>query len=393
VTPSVLVVAGTRPEWQKLATVILGLRAAGVPTAFLWTSQHSDPAMTSAFAEGLGWPEPDGWINWNTEAPPSVPPGLIAHRLRADGLITHRLRAVRRWWRETYGDAPPALVLVQGDTDSASVGARAFYGLTPCVAHLEAGLRSWEPDLPEERNRREIDRLADLLLCPSTLAAAHAKVDAKVGAQIVVTGQTGLDALVAAIECTPSPPPVSPPYALLTLHRAALADDPEALGAVVLAARRAARRSGLALLWPVHPRVAGRQASMIDAVRDLDVSVIEPLSYRDMAARLAGHDRPAVVISDSGGLVEESCYLGIPTVIVRPATERWELVARGDADLVRPADAAERLPDVVAAMIKGVSSHLFLRTRASPYGRPDGRVGTPTARAVEAIVKALAERP
>jgi UDP-N-acetylglucosamine 2-epimerase (non-hydrolysing) len=380
--PAVLVVAGTRPEWQKLAPVIAGLRAVGVPTAFLWTGQHSDPAMTSAFADGLGWPEPDGVLEWNPIRPDME-------------------RAIRLWWAPRYG-APPAMVLVQGDTNSGVVGARTAdcngwgrAGRT-LVAHLEAGLRSWEADLPEERNRRAIDRAADLLLCPSPLAAAHAKVDVKVGARIVVTGQTGLDALVAAINRTPSPPPTSPPYALLTLHRAALADDSEALGAVVLAARRAARRSGLALLWPVHPRVAGRQGAMIDAVRDLDVSVIDPLPYREMAALLGGHDRPAVVISDSGGLVEEACYLGIPTVIVRPATERWELLARGDADLVRPADAAEALPDVVAGMLKRGRGRPrkdgSFRGVGSPYGNPR-LTDAPSMRAVAEILRALKARP
>jgi UDP-N-acetylglucosamine 2-epimerase (non-hydrolysing) len=371
--PSVLVVAGTRPEWQKLSPVIAGLRAVGVPTAFLWTGQHSDPAMTSAFAEGLGWPEPDGALEWNPNE-------------------TRRAADIRGWWRARYGEhSHPAMLLVQGDTASGLAGLDAVVSSprwrSVTIVHLEAGLRSWESDLPEEVNRREIDRFADLLLCPSPLAAAHAKVDAKVGARIVVTGQTGLDALVDAIDRTPSPPPTSPPYALLTLHRAALADDAGALAKVLDGARNAARRSGLALLWPVHPRVAGRQGAMIDAVRDMDVSVIDPLPYCEMAALLGGHDRPAIVISDSGGLVEEACYLGIPTVIVRPATERWELVAQGHADLVRPADAAEALPDAVVRALKRGRQGV-----GSPYGDPR-LTDSPSMRAVAEILRALEARP
>lgn len=379
IVPKVLVVAGTRPELQKLSTVIPVLRAAGVPTTFLWTGQHADPAMTTAFAEGLGWPEPDGRLDWD--------------RVKGDP------RYVRLWWHGACGDAPPAMVLVQGDTDSGVVGALALAGrdrLTrpwrgnTLLAHLEAGLRSWEPDLPEERNRRSIDSCADLLLCPSPLAAAHAKVDAKLGARIVVTGQTGLDALTAALDLAPSPPPVSPPYVLLTLHRAALSDAPSDLLDVLVGVGRAMRQNGLPhALWPVHPRLQGeRYAACFRYADEAGIVRVSPLSYREMAARLGGHDRPSIVISDSGGLVEEACYLGIPTVIVRPATERWELVARGDADLVRPDHAVEALPGVVEQLLRALPAHLRDRPELGPY-EPGYR---PTTLAVAEIVRALNDR-
>lgn len=394
-TPLVLVVAGTRPELQKLASVVAALRADGIPTAFLWTGQHSDAAMTTAFAAGCHWPEPTDRLEWRP------------------GFPVEMAREIRLWWAARHG-APPAMVLVQGDTDSGRVGALAvacngWKGRT-LLAHLEAGLRSWEPDLPEERNRREIDRNADLLLCPSVLAAAQARVDAKENAKIVVTGQTGLDALHAAIER--GPPGGSPvrldaisngrkpgerrwvhPWALLTLHRAALADDPEMLALVAGVASGAAKRSGLRLVWPVHPRVRARQPHLVRHAKNAGVSVVDPLPYRTLAS-LLGSERtePDLVISDSGGLVEESCYLGIPTIILRPATERWELVARGDAELVRPDLVVHHLADAVARAVanQGPRTPGVLGRGASPYGNPRGaRALRPTARVVAAVREAL----
>lgn len=367
--PTVLVVAGTRPEWQKLASVISLLRARGVATEFLWTGQHSDLGMTTGFAEGLGWPEPDARLQWSGggEAPAT------------------------EWWREAHGPgSAPAMVLVQGDTASSLLGAlMARHWKRALLCHLEAGLRSWEDDLPEEKVRRAIDRQADVLLCPSRLATAHARVDCKPWAAVYATGQTGLDALHGARGR-------SIPYAragtwiLLTVHRAAM-DDPDALGDFLEGAVRARQRvRAQRIILPLHPRVQNNRATA-QVVRDFETNslagleVVPPLSYRAMVGRLTSPNRPLAVISDSGGLVEESCYLGIPTAIVRPATERWELVASGHAALVRPEDAESYLDVTVERLVRGPH-----RTPGSPYGNPAAAtVQTPTGRAVTAICEAL----
>lgn len=368
-TPTVLVVAGTRPEWQKLAPVIAALRAKNVSTEFLWTGQHTDVGMTSGFAEGLGWPEPDGRVQWSGggEAP------------------------AMEWWRTEHKSSAPAMVLVQGDTASGLLGAlMKRHWKRALLCHLEAGLRSWEDDLPEEKVRRAIDREADLLLCPSKLAAAHAHVDRKAESVVFATGQTGLDALHAA-RGRAVPYAGSDPWIFLTVHRAAM-DDPDQLRGVLAGVVRARSRLGCSrVVWPMHPRVASRSNAVVQEFAKY-IEVVPPMSYRQVVGRLTAPGRPMAVVSDSGGLVEESCYLGIPTAIVRPATERWELVARGDAILVRPEHAEDYLAERLADLVKrgpGARSGKD-KGRASPYGSPNAcHNETPTGRAVAAICYAL----
>lgn len=336
--PRVLAVAGTRPEAIKLGPVLADLRRWGVPVEYLWTGQHDDEAMTraawSAAPPSCGWMEPGCTLAWTrggldpAEQAAANAPGIAAAlRSQADPPGPS--------WR-----AP--VVLVQGDTSSCLAGALAAKLLGWPLAHLEAGLRSYDDSMPEERARRRVDALADLLLAPSALAAATLTVEAGRGlvhGRVVDVGQTGLDALCevgssdeAAEAFTRELLPTvgGTPWVLMTLHRAAL-DYDHALRAVKAAAT-SCRDLGWTLVVAEHPRWNGALSATVQRT----VEVVAPLSYRATAhAVLNAHrssPRPSrlrAVLTDSGGLAEEAHHAGCPVACLRPTTERWELAALG----------------------------------------------------------------
>lgn len=381
---TLLAVAGTRPEAIKLATVIRELRASGQAAVYLWTNQHASDEMAGdpVLRAHPSWPLPDGRIDWADDAPARI----VA------------------WWTARFPE-PPRAVLVQGDTRSALAGAlAASHWPDTTLVHLEAGLRSWLPDQVEETIRRRIDRAADLLLCPSPLSAAFARVDARPEAEIAVVGQTGLDALleVAATPDADLPEPLGAAllggarWALLTLHRAELVDHPRRLQAVAVALVEAALAAGLRVVWALHPRVQERAttetayAEVLRAATRAGARLVDPVPYAAMVRLLTDRgERPAVILTDSGGLVEDAFLVGIPTVIVRDATERWEALTDGPATLLRPDDAPTEAEGVVRERLSHPSG-LFEGRFA--YGRRvAGRTGlTPTARAAAAITRHLA---
>ena len=351
----IVVVAGTRPEHLKVAEPIRNLRKLSRPVRYVWTGQHSSTSLAADVFDATDGPYPDVILTWPITDPRRGRPTKTGPGSPPRSVWTAALRSALAI-EPHLTDA--ALVLVQGDTASALAGALAArrVGGLP-LAHLEAGLRSYDWTMPEEHVRVAIDAEADLLLCPSPLAAATCRIEraaltAKRGRRrspvAVHVGQTGVDSLVQAARAARSGPAFreyvgavfgldDEKWALVTLHRAALTDDPKLLRHTVVQIAEACAEVGYRPVWATHPRVTAtvRHAAAIDSFLRSGGKVIDPLGYRTLAGLLLapGHLAPAgfwaraIVITDSGGLAEDAAYARVPVVIVRPTTERQELLA------------------------------------------------------------------
>ncbi len=299
----VLSVVGNRPQFIKSAPLTLALRDAGIAETVLHTGQHWDPEMSQIFFDELGIPEP-------------------AHRLdlrTADtGTMTAAIAAIVR-------DEEPDWVLVFGDTNSTVAGARAAGHVR--VAHVEAGLRSFDLSMPEERNRIEVDRLAALLLCPDERSAAQLTAEGVRGTAAVV-GDVMADATrIFAPIARKRNATRDGDYAALTIHRQANT-EPDRLREIAAALADTPRR----FVFPVHPRTRHALAANNIAVPP-NVEAVEPLGYLEMLALVEGAQ---LVVTDSGGLQKEAYWLHVPCVTLRPNTEWVDTVAVGANTLTGP---------------------------------------------------------
>jgi UDP-N-acetylglucosamine 2-epimerase len=306
----VLSVVGNRPQFIKSAPTSLALRERGIEEVVLHSGQHWDAAMSQVFFDELAIPEP-------------------AYRL---DLRTADAAAMAAPIREVVERERPDWVLVFGDTNTTVAGAHAA-GDVP-VAHVEAGLRSFDLTMPEERNRIEVDRLATLLLTPDERSARQLESE-EVDGRVEVVGDVMADAtrLFAPVALRDAKPPAEP-YSVLTIHRAANT-EPDRLRRIVAAANATGRR----LVFPVHPRT--RHALAADGIElAANVEAIDPLGYLEMLALVAGAE---AVVTDSGGLQKEAYWLQVPCVTLRPSTEWVDTVAAGANSLVEPDGLGEAL--------------------------------------------------
>jgi UDP-N-acetylglucosamine 2-epimerase len=314
----VLSVVGNRPQFIKSAPLSLALRKAEIEEVVLHTGQHYDPELSQVFFDELGLAEP---------------------RYRLD-LHTSVVDTMRGPIADAVAGEQPDWVLVFGDTNSTLAGAEAA-GRVP-VAHVEAGLRSFDLAMPEERNRIAVDRSAALLLCPDERSARQLESEGVEGRREVV-GDVMADAtrLFGPIARRRSrildELAVEPrSYVLATIHREANVTDSGRLRTIADALAKLEP-----LVFPAHPRAR----AAIDGL-GLSISTLSPLGYLDTAA-LASQAR--VIVTDSGGLQKEAYWYGVPCVTVRPSTEWVDTVANGANVLVEPdgivaAVAAARFP-------------------------------------------------
>ncbi len=301
----VLSVVGNRPQFIKSGPLSVALRRAGIDEVVVHTGQHWDAEMSAVFFEELGLPEPAYRLDLRTADPAAMEPPIRA--------------AVER--------ERPDWVLVYGDTNSTLAGAEAADAVP--VAHVEAGLRSFDLSMPEERNRIEVDRISALLLCPDERSAEQLASEGVTGRREVV-GDVMADATRLFLPIARERTPVAPdePYAVLTLHRAANT-EPERLRTII----RAVNESSWTYVFPVHPRTR----HVLDAhAIDLgsNVRALEPLGYLEMLALVAGASR---IVTDSGGLQKEAYWLQVPCVTLRANTEWIDTVRVGANTLVDPA--------------------------------------------------------
>jgi UDP-N-acetylglucosamine 2-epimerase (non-hydrolysing) len=291
---------------MKLAPVARSLAARGVSHVVVHTGQHYDPEMSDAFFRDLGMEPPDHHLDVGS-----------ASHARQTAAIMERFEPV-------CAAAEPSLVLVYGDVNSTLAAALVAAKLGVRVGHVEAGLRSRDRSMPEEINRILTDHLADLLFTPSRDAVENLCSEGIAAEQIHFVGNVMIDSLMAAL---PAARALGAParygvdgkgYAVVTLHRPANVDDPLALREL-LAGLELVGRDG-PVLFPVHPRTRARvQALGPGREQPRGVQLLQPLPYLEMLGLVLAAD---VVITDSGGLQEETTWLGVPCVTVRPSTER-----------------------------------------------------------------------
>lgn len=354
----VALVLGTRPEIIKLFPVLTALQAAGADVDIVHTNQHYSPTLDAQFFAELELPAPD----WNLEV------GSGSHGDQTGRMLVRLDPVLAR------GDYD--WVVVQGDTNSALAGALSAAKLPAQVAHVEAGLRSFDREMPEEVNRRVIDHIADLLLPPTEPAAAQLVAEQVPGTVAPPTGNTVVDAVVSVAGGRRA---LSERDAriLLTLHRGENVDDPGVLAGILGAVGEIAQAEGLGVDFPIHPRTEGRiRASRIALHPAIEVSA--PTSFRRLVEL---ESRARLVLTDSGGLQEECCVLGTPCVTLRTTTERPETVAVG-ANVVAGVEPG--------GIVEGARRMLALEDNAweQPFG--DGRAGERIAGLLSAGTPALA---
>lgn len=365
----VMVVAGARPNFMKVAPILRALQSAGHEGILVHTGQHYDARMSDAFFRDLDLPEPDHHLG--------IGSGSHAQQTaRVMEAFEPVLEAARPEWLVVVGDVNSTLAC-------ALVASKRGEALGVRIAHVEAGLRSGDWRMPEEINRVLTDRLSDLLLTPSRDAHPNLAAEGIPAERVRFVGNVMIDTLLhqlpAARELDLAGRLGLPHrgYAVATVHRPSNVDDARSLTAVLEALARVADEMPVVL--PIHPRT-GKNAREFGLAPLLGrLHVVEPLGYREM---LSLTDRARVVLTDSGGLQEETTALGVPCVTLREQTERpvtveegtnrlvpWPLTAEGvtrtfrdalahrGADLRRPAGwdgrAAER---VVAALEAGLDT-------------------------------------
>ena len=297
---------GTRPEVIKLAPVVHALRAAGHEVRCIATGQHYDARMYGDVFAGLGLVPDDIWTLQGSEGE------------RLGQLMTAAF---------TELSAHPAdAVLVLGDTYTAPLVAIAArrYGIG--VIHLEAGLRSQNGLSVEEVNRKMMVGLATVHLAPTKMAAAFLAGEAVSPDCVRVVGNPVVDAVVAM--GIPVRPLAERRGVLLTAHRATNVDSPERLAELVSLVQGLAAAHG-PVLFPMHPRTRDRltTAGWLDDLLATDsLDIVEPLPYASLLTALS---TSTLAVTDSGGLQEEAAYFGVPAVVMRNSTPRWEGVAAG----------------------------------------------------------------
>ena len=310
----VLHVLGTRPNLVKMAPVIAALRDRFPDwhSSVVHTGQHYDRLMSEIFLEELGVPEPDHLLG--------VGSGSHAEQIAR---VLERLEPVLR-------DERPDLVIVPGDVNSTLAAAICASRLGIDVAHLESGLRSFDREMPEETNRIGADHLAALLFLHSDEAVENLAAEGVEESRMRFVGNTMIDTLVALEErirerAAASALGLEPgSYVLVTLHRPALVDGP----LLPEAMERLSRVGGeLPVVFPVHPRTRKN----LGGASYPGVTLIDPVGYLDF---LSLESDAGAVLTDSGGIQEETTYLGIPCFTLRDNTERPVTIRAGTNTLL-----------------------------------------------------------
>lgn len=314
-------VAGARPNFMKIAPLYRDLaQAPWCEPVLVHTGQHYDPGLSDDLWRELGLPEPLARFN--------VGSGSHAEQT-ARALVAYEAFCLEH---------PPDWAVVVGDVNSTLACALAAKKMGLPVAHLEAGLRSGDLSMPEEINRLLTDALADLLWTPSPDADDNLRREGHAAERIVRVGNIMLDAfemLRPRIEAAAAPRALGLEggrYAVATLHRPSNVDDAAMLGMAVAALRAVARR--LPVVLPLHPRTRRKleEYQLIDEVRSAPgVRCLPPLGYVDFMSLVRS---ATVVITDSGGVQEETTYLGVPCLTMRTSTERPITVTHGTNRLV-----------------------------------------------------------
>ncbi len=344
-------VVGARPNFPKLAPVHRAATRLGLVQTVVHTGQHYDDAMSANFFRDLGIPAPD--VNLEV--------GSGSH-------ASQTARIMERFEPVLIAERPDWLV-VYGDVNSTMATAIVAAKLGVRIAHVEAGLRSGDRSMPEEINRLVTDRLANLLLTPSTDASATLRAEGEPDDEIEFVGNVMIDTLFTAL-----PNAEATGYArrmgadgthvAVTLHRPSNVDEPVRLASIISALEQISQTRPV--IFPAHPRTRARIADM--GLSTGRIQLVDPIAYHEMLDLVRGAH---VVVTDSGGLQEETTALGVPCLTVRENTERPITITEGTNRL---------MPDP-AQLVAGVESAVRPTVRRSPEGW-DGHAGERVALAL-----------
>jgi UDP-N-acetylglucosamine 2-epimerase (non-hydrolysing) len=320
-------VAGARPNFMKIAPLYHALKQrAWCTPVLIHTGQHYDLGMSDVFFRDLGLPTPD------------VSLGI------GGGSHADQLGKVVIAYEAMLIEAPPDLVTVVGDVNATAACTLAAKKLNIPVAHVEAGLRSRDRTMPEEINRIVTDSICDLHLTPSRDADANLLAENVPASCIHLVGNIMIDSLVAmepAVRARqhPFPEVAEGGYAIATFHRPSNVDDADSLRRLVDGLAALAQK--IAVIFPLHPRTRLRlqEAGLLAELEGKPgMRLSEPLGYADFMRCLSG---AALVVTDSGGVQEETTYLGIPCFTVRSSTERPITISHGTNRLIAVSDIGD----------------------------------------------------
>jgi UDP-N-acetylglucosamine 2-epimerase (non-hydrolysing) len=311
-----IVIAGARPNFVKVAPLLRALRGVGIDTALIHTGQHYDWAMSESLFRDLGIGPPD--VNLGI--------GSGSHAVQTARVML----AFDEWLDANECDQ----VITVGDVNSSMACTLVAIKRHVPVAHVEAGLRAFDRTMPEEINRVVVDRTASWLFTPSNDADENLLAEGVQPERIHLVGNIMVDSLLANLDTAMagsvlSDLGVNGRYGLVTLHRPALVDDPQRFQSVMTALSDIARE--LPLIFPVHPRTRAMLAKLDTPGLGTGIVLTDPLGYLDFLQLEA---RASLVLTDSGGVQEETTVLGVPCLTLRENTERPVTISHGTNRLV-----------------------------------------------------------
>jgi UDP-N-acetylglucosamine 2-epimerase (non-hydrolysing) len=360
-------VVGARPNFMKAAPVVRALEAhGGFASLLVHTGQHYDTEMSEVFLEQLGLPRPDVFLG--------VGSGTHAEQTAKALVGVEQVLLERR----------PSLVVVPGDVNSTLAGALAAVKLEIPVAHLEAGLRSFDPTMPEEHNRRLTDHLSSVLLAHSESALENLAAEGVAQSSVHLVGNTMIDSLFEHVDAARAAEPwrrfdVEPGgYGLVTLHRPHLVDNPDLLRETTFALIGLAEHTPL--VFPVHPRTIERLQALqlFEALDRSGTIVTPPLGYLDFLGLEA---EAQFVLTDSGGVQEETSALNVPCFTLRDSTERPVTIELG----------TNMLLGLEPQRISEIPGLLARQRPAEPIPFWDGQAGQRSARVLATFLEAVAD--
>jgi UDP-N-acetylglucosamine 2-epimerase (non-hydrolysing) len=313
----IIIVAGARPNFMKVAPIVAAMRRRldAFQPLLVHTGQHYDEAMSQAFFRDLEMPEPDVYLGVGS------------------GSHAQQTAAIMQAFEPVVIKEKPDWVIVVGDVNSTVACALVCVKLGIRVAHVEAGLRSRDRTMPEEINRVLTDQIADLLLTPSPDADANLRAEGIPAERIRFVGNIMIDSLLGQLERARQSNVCADlglagkEYAVLTLHRPANVDEPAAFIQIITALKEIARR--LPIVFPAHPRTRKMitELGLTDRVANIEgLLLIDPLGYLDFLQLL---NLSRLVLTDSGGIQEETTVLGVACITLRENTERPITVEMG----------------------------------------------------------------
>jgi UDP-N-acetylglucosamine 2-epimerase (non-hydrolysing) len=358
----ILLVSGARPNFMKIAPLYHALKndCSGLTPIIVHTGQHYDSNMSDDFFRDLKLPVPDYCLEVGS------------------GTHAEQTARVMVSIEKVYNSLNPALVVVVGDVNSTLAAALTAVKLHYPVAHVESGLRSYDRRMPEEINRVVTDSVSDLLLAPSRDACENLRKEGIPEDNISFVGNIMIDSLMANIrEIEGTTPAVKGPFGIITLHRPSNVDDVQQLGDVCNLIKSVSEC--VRVVFPMHPRTRHylQKHSLFEPLTKIrNLTICDPMGYIEFMGWV---NRAAFVLTDSGGLQEETTYLGIPCFTLRENTERPVTIDEGTNMLVSYDNAALH----VRACIEG---------RGKKGRIPEGWDGK-TAKRIVDVVRMYLDRP